>query len=796
MANNYNYISEIALPDGYTYKLRDLRTAQIYYGTCTTIPTTAQKEVTIDNVDFITEPITGNIKLGTVVFVTFTATNTTAPASLTLKVEGTTAKPLRYLYNGEATVLPNANYIDANQTYQFYYDGTYWVMNQSKDTTLTLSEGRGINISTVTNNETRYNNISTISLPLNYTTDFANEGIMSTYDSNRLYSIGLDSEGNLAVVVPWITPSLILGTTNDAYLYPYIKLANESTTIKFISSNTNALTIEADDTNNTLTFSAIDTTYELFTENSVTEGLVPHPDDVVSENDELLFLAADGTWTVPEYPDVDIDEIISTNYGGTGADLSEEDGGAIIYVEESNDGTILAATEVGTAGQYLKSNGSQAPTWANLSINTTTGVITIDSNTITPITSIADLTGPTITARSLRTNLGLANAMHFIGVVAATSSYTPTDGDINTVSDPKIPTIANWPQNADAYAPQAGDVVLGNDNGREYVYTSTNTWELLGQDASTAYDSDEEDDNLTGNNIFITRIEQTTDRIITATRGQLNTNGEWRGSAATLTNPREIYVDLTTTRPDNTTNYTKVEFNGSEDIAIHVKGILPITHGGTNSSDFDNKRLLYVDTDINTSKTQFLSSTHYIDDTTIGINTDTTVTNGYTLEINGNTLINGNLIPTLSTGSTPAPVNTLGSTTNYWSALYTNVLYIGSTSDCGDAYTPIYWHDGQPTTVMQVIKISFELSSGKYGQTITTSAFTTDSKVIEIVVTDNIQYLNAPLTVITDTTNTNKIHIRSSKTIGGSDIKVHGYILIERGGSLTNNNISYTDLNT
>lgn len=111
-------------------------------------------------------------------------------------------------------------------------------------------------------------------------------------------------------------------------------------------------------------------------------------------------------------------------------------------------------------------------------------------------------------------NLGLANAMHFIGIVDSNSPYTPVDGDINTENAPKIPTIANWPAGS-SYSPQAGDIVLDKNEKREYVYTGTNTWELLGQDASTAYSIDLDAYER------ITNISQATDRTITVTKASI-----------------------------------------------------------------------------------------------------------------------------------------------------------------------------------------------------------------------------------------------------------------------------------
>jgi len=108
------------------------------------------------------------------------------------------------------------------------------------------------------------------------------------------------------------------------------------------------------------------------------------------------------------------------------------------------------------------------------------GVITLGSNTITPITSIADLTGSTITAANLRTNLGLTAPLRFIGKAT-------TDISESTTTAPTVTGVTN-------YVPEVGDVVLDKNNDAEYVCiakttannTTTYTWELLGRSGSWA----------------------------------------------------------------------------------------------------------------------------------------------------------------------------------------------------------------------------------------------------------------------------------------------------------------------
>jgi hypothetical protein len=97
-------------------------TTYVYHGTCETAAATVEKAVTCS------EFTSDKLVTGATIFVTFTATNSAAVASITLNVNGTGAKGIRYIGNGAIYTLPSAGYIIANMTYCFVYNGTYWVM--------------------------------------------------------------------------------------------------------------------------------------------------------------------------------------------------------------------------------------------------------------------------------------------------------------------------------------------------------------------------------------------------------------------------------------------------------------------------------------------------------------------------------------------------------------------------------------------------------------------------------------------------------------------------------------------
>ena len=91
----------------------DGTTAITHYGTCSTAAGTADKTVSIPGFKLVT---------GAVALVRFSNSNSAAVANLTLNVNGTGAKHIKY---GNAN-LSSAGLLVGNRTYPFVYDGTYW----------------------------------------------------------------------------------------------------------------------------------------------------------------------------------------------------------------------------------------------------------------------------------------------------------------------------------------------------------------------------------------------------------------------------------------------------------------------------------------------------------------------------------------------------------------------------------------------------------------------------------------------------------------------------------------------
>ena len=99
-----------------------------HFGECSTAAATAAKTVNVDatNSNFVLET-------GAAVIVKFTTTNTAAVANLTLSVNGSTAKSIKY----RGANLPSANVLSSGRIYKFVYDGTYWQLVGDLDTNTT-----------------------------------------------------------------------------------------------------------------------------------------------------------------------------------------------------------------------------------------------------------------------------------------------------------------------------------------------------------------------------------------------------------------------------------------------------------------------------------------------------------------------------------------------------------------------------------------------------------------------------------------------------------------------------------
>lgn len=107
----------------------ELKESRAWYAICSTDAAEVAKTATVS-------PATNDFSLreGMLLLVKFTKTNSGAVGNLTLNVNGTGPKNIKYIYNGSLSNIPGANYLKEGQTYQFYYDGTNWVVQMIYNT--------------------------------------------------------------------------------------------------------------------------------------------------------------------------------------------------------------------------------------------------------------------------------------------------------------------------------------------------------------------------------------------------------------------------------------------------------------------------------------------------------------------------------------------------------------------------------------------------------------------------------------------------------------------------------------
>ena len=120
----------------------------LFYGTCSTAAGTQAKAVAC------AEFASADLVAGTFIVVTFTNTNTGATGGLTLNVNGTGAKPLKYINNGTLGNIPSTGYLKANTEYPFYYDGANWVVLMNYNTTYSAMSWSEMETGTATTGRT------------------------------------------------------------------------------------------------------------------------------------------------------------------------------------------------------------------------------------------------------------------------------------------------------------------------------------------------------------------------------------------------------------------------------------------------------------------------------------------------------------------------------------------------------------------------------------------------------------------------------------------------------------------
>lgn len=200
---------------------------KIFYGACSTAAATTAKAVTVNSPSG-----TGfnafSLTAGATVCVIFSETNTGAVGSVTLNVNSTGAKAIKYMNNGTLGNLLSAGQLAKDVPVLFIYNGSYWVAT-------------GINYNTTYNAATQSAN-----------------GLMASGDKKKLDGIATGAEVNQNAY-----SNIKVGSTTVA--------ADAKTdTIELVAGSN--VTITPDATNDKITIAATNTTYSTMSANEANTG--------------------------------------------------------------------------------------------------------------------------------------------------------------------------------------------------------------------------------------------------------------------------------------------------------------------------------------------------------------------------------------------------------------------------------------------------------------------------------------------------------------------------------------------
>ena len=229
-----------------------------WYATCDTAAATTAKVATID-------PATTEFALstGTVVFVKFSIKNTGAVGSLTLNVNNTGAKNIKYINNNAYANIPGTDYLQANVTYQFVYDGTYWVIQNLNYNTDAYTARDSQWYNTIVAGEYLYN-----------------ASMISGRSDGKFYGIKENSSFDLAYPLLWLTTNISSGGTNYANIYTQCydrNLANYYTSFSNTTNNCLVYLVGTVSGNTFSTYGANSNAYLTTTVPTTEDGLVYIP---------------------------------------------------------------------------------------------------------------------------------------------------------------------------------------------------------------------------------------------------------------------------------------------------------------------------------------------------------------------------------------------------------------------------------------------------------------------------------------------------------------------------------------
>ena len=540
-------------------------------------------------VDFVV-PLDGFANTeGATVHIKFVQKNDIDDRPLTLKVGGDNPHPI---------VNPNGTKTwAANSVISFTFDGTNWVMNSSQisidasqlsipgfgnitkegklsNSAAAAATGDALVIVDISDNEGRVAK-SSILFDTTKTDYFLTQAGGGTQLNKSI--LGLDNVTNHQQVheVAWDSTNKKItrsknGTANDVVQFiqgSNITLTGEAGKLTIAGTANDAVT--QTNTTGDATYNLL-FSYSTSTTDTKTEGVRKHS--------TLTYNPSTGTLT-------------ATKFSGDGSGLTNVTASSIQWNAINNKPTTLSGYGITDA-------------------KIDNGVITLGSNTITPVTSVNNKTGSSVTITA--GDLGLAAALRFVGTTTSDISdgWTGVPAGISGYTTPIV-----------------GDVVLKGD--AEYVCISITgtgsntvyTWELLGRDGSFALSTEVINKsvfNAAYQLLYSTGASQTAvlDPNTDATRKFLRMTGTGSVGAAPVwdtvtktdvglskventklsTWTGSSYIATVGTITSGTWHGTAIEasYIGDHSTDKLTSGTLPIARGGTNISTYTKGDILYA----------------------------------------------------------------------------------------------------------------------------------------------------------------------------------------------------------
>lgn len=521
------------------------------YAVCTTAANTAAKEVNIPGFALNT---------GTTIHIKFN--NANSAASPTLNVSGTGAKAIMQYGTTNTGTAEETSGWRAGAIVTLTYDGTNWVRDQgyntnswrgiqnnltSDSTTDSLSAAQGkelkrqidlktSNTGTVTKISTGagltggdITTSGTIKANLTSETKLTNAAADGTETSGQVYPVRLDKNGKLAVNVPWtnVNSNYLTGVGYDS--------TNKKIYYTKNGSNTDVVTFGSNAFNSTsylpLSGGTMNGTARIVWADSGSWG---SSGATFPNKRGGLYWSGTSDWIDLFAEETASDKLnLVINFGDdTNPSLVLRDRGTDTITLTTSSGNITATTFTGSGASLTSLNAS------NISSGTLAIARIADSSITNAKLANSKVTiagndvnlGGSLAAATLTESLGLSKAMRFIGV----ATVAITDG---STTDPVISGYSTK---------TAGDVIIDKDSSREYVWSTTGKWELLGGDSSYKVTQSTVDSGAAATNKWIARIQQNANGVITTTMGTLDTSGTWSGNAATATKLAHTTLDSTT----------------------------------------------------------------------------------------------------------------------------------------------------------------------------------------------------------------------------------------------------------